>query len=181
MKVHFFICFLVFFSSCSRQIIKDNNNIVCDTILVNNSKSNQLLNKITIINLDSIKQEILKSKEKLSLSVLDTVKYIFSLEDVGTEGNEGIAYYLNDSVQKIEINIYTSMWKIYLLYVFDNAHIQVTEKIYNIVNEEFNNDIGLVKDFYYLINMEGVPIEKVDSDRIDIFQELKQAVPFSLK
>ena len=39
-------------------------------------------------------------------------------------------------------------------------------------------DIKLVEDFSYTMDLNGVPLEMVDSNRIDIFQEFKQIVPF---
>jgi hypothetical protein len=159
------------FCSCLRQEAKESKNIVArDTTFENKQTISQ--KEVVNINLDSIKKKILVS----NASSLDTVKYQFSLEDVGTEGNEGTAYYLNDSIQKVEINIYTSMWKIYVLYLFDNTNIKVTERTYNIYD-----NIELIKSFSYTMDFNGIPLEKVDSDRIDIFQELKNAVPFELK
>lgn len=180
MKVYILIGLFALFCSCSKQRTKESNNTeVCDT----NFASNQTIcqKEVVIINIDSIKKEILVSKEKLKLSSSDTVKYLFSLEDVGTEGNEGIAYYLNDSVQKIKIDIYTSMWKYDLLYLFDKTYIKVTERTYNIVNVHSGGGIELIKTLSYRMDNNGVPFEKTDSNRIDIFQKFKQVVPFVLK
>lgn len=109
------------------------------------------------------------------MSISDTIKYQFSLEDVGTEGNEGVAYYCNDSVRKVEINIYTSMWKIYLLYLFEKTDINVIEQTYNIYE-----NAQLVKSYSYTMDLNGVPLEKVDFNRVDVFQEFKEVVPFVL-
>jgi len=180
MKAYFLISLFTLFCSCSNQRTKETHNIVvCDTI----HASKQIISQkeVVNINLDSIKQKILVSKEKLKLSYSDTVKYQFSLEDVGTEGNEGIAYYLNDSVQKIKIDIYTSMWKYNLLYLFDKTYIKVTERKYNIANAHSIGNSELIKTLSYRIDKKGVAYEKPDSNRIDIFQELKQVVPFVLK
>jgi hypothetical protein len=112
--------------------------------------------------------------------VSDTIKYQFSLEDVGTEGNEGTAFYWNDSIRKIRIDIYTSMWKYKLLYLFYKTYIRVSEHTYNIGNVYYGEDIELIKTLFYSVNLNGVPLEKVDNKRVDIFQELKRAVPFEL-
>lgn len=181
MKIHIVYCLLVvviLLVSCSKKhITKENNNVivVCDSVDDNNKNTITTQNKNNV-NLDSVRQKIFALKEKFHLSVLDTIKYQFSLEDVGTEGNEGSAYYLNDSIKKIEFNIYTSMWMYHLLYLFDKTYIKVTEQTYNIYE-----DIKLVKDFSYTMDLNGVPLKKLDSDRIDIFGEFKQVVPFVLR
>lgn len=175
MKVYYVLIglfVLILFCSCSRQKTKESKSIVLyDTVL----KSKQIINKKdnTDINIDSIKKKILTS----AISFPDTVKYQFSLEDVGTEGNEGTAYYLNDSIRKVEMNIYTSMWKINLHYLFNNIHIKVAERTYNI----YDKRIKLVKEISYAINLNGIPLEKADTTRVDVFQELKSAIPFMLK
>jgi len=176
-KIYYLMCFLVLFYSCSKRIVKEDYSpiIVCDTPVV----SSQVvipIQKADDINLDSIKKEILKLQDKFQLLVSDTLKYQFSLEDVGTEGNEGTAYYLNDSVKKIEFSIGTSMWIYDLLYLFGNENIKVEEHRYNIYE-----NIQLLKTFSYTMDLTGIPLEKVDSNRIDIFQKIKDVVPFVLK
>lgn len=79
-------------------------------------------------NIDSIKKEILRKNKILG----DTLKYQFSIENIGTEGNEGTAYYINNKLQKVKFDIYTSMWKIHLLYIFNRNAVQVTEETFNI-------------------------------------------------
>lgn len=172
MKVYYgLIGLFVLLCSCSGQKTKGKENIVVyDTIF--ESKQTIRPKETVNINLDSIKKKILVSR----VSSMDTIKHQFSLEDIGTEGNEGTAYYLNDSVRKAEINIYTSMWKIYLLYLFDNTRIKVTESTYNIYDS-----VELIKKFSYTIDFNGVLLEKVDTTRVDIFQEFRSAVPFTLK
>ena len=180
MKVYILIGLFAFLYSCSNLRTKEGKNIVlCDTNFACNQTISQ--KEIVNVNLDSIRQKILASKEKMKLSSSDTVKYQFTLEDVGTEGNEGIAYYLNDSVQKIKIEVYTSMWKYNLLYLFDKTYIKVTERKYNIANAHSIGNSELIKTLSYRIDKKGVAYEKPDSNRIDIFQELKQVVPFVLK
>lgn len=175
MKLYVLISLFALFCSCSGQKSNENNNImVYDTVDVSSQNISQVRKK-TNVDLDSIKQEIFISKKQLKLSISDTVKYQFSLEDVGTEGNEGIAYYYNDSVRKAEINIYTSMWKIYLLYLFEKTDIKVIEQTYNIYE-----NIQLVKEYSYTMDLNGVPLKKIDFNRVDVFQEFKEVVPFVL-
>ncbi|HAR39421.1 MAG TPA: hypothetical protein DCS09_13075 [Porphyromonadaceae bacterium] len=170
-KTFLFIVFsILLFYSCITHKSESNQNMEIDTNITYNHIENQ--KNAVYKNLDSIKKEILK----LNISALDTIKYQFSLEDVGTEGNEGIAYYINDRLQKIEMDIYTSMWKIHLLYLFNRGEIKVTEETFNIYE-----NVELIKRKSYLINLNGIPLERVDSNRVDIFQELKSVIPFTLK
>lgn len=170
-KTFLFIVFSILLNySCTTHKSESDQTMVSDTIITCNHIENQ--KNVVYINLDSIKKEILK----LNISVQDTLKYQFSLEDVGTEGNEGIAYYINDRLQKIEMDIYTSMWKIHLLYLFNRGKIKVTEETFNIYE-----NVELIKNKSYLININGIPLESVDSSRVDIFQELKSVIPFTLK
>jgi len=180
MKVYILIGLFAFLYSCSNLRTKEGKNIVlCDTNFACNQTISQ--KEIVNVNLDSIRQKILASKEKMKLSSSDTVKYQFTLEDVVTEGNEGIAYYLNDSVQKIKIEVYTSMWKYSLLYLFNKEYIKVTERTYNITNMHLGKGIVLIKTLSYRIDKNGTLLEKTDSNRIGIFHEVKQVVPFVLK
>lgn len=180
MKVYILFSLFVLFTSCSKYVTKENdrNITVCDTIIAGNQNIAYIQLK-SYVDLDSIKNEILVLKENSHIS--DSVKYKFSLEDVGSEGNEGIAYYLNDTVQKIEIDIFTSMWKIHLLYLFDKKYVRVTECTYNIVKAYSGGDPELIKTLSYITDRTGVPINKTDNDRVNIFQELESTVPFTLK
>lgn len=155
---------------------ESNNSIIVHDSVMDNKKIVSIQRENNM-NLDSVKQKILKSKSRLHLSDSDTIEYQFILEDVGTEGNEAIAFYLNDSIQKIRIDIYTSMWKYQLLYLFHKTSVRVSEHTYNIYDKE----IELIKTLSYMTDLSGIPLEKVDSNRVDIFQGLRQVVPFYLK
>lgn len=170
MRVYYLlIVIFVLFYSCYKQKKETNKNIVVyDTTVIDRQVENQ--KKIVYADLDSLKDKIIEAKV-----LSDTIKYQFSLEDVGTEGNEGTAYYSNNRLQKVKVNIYTSMWETSLLYVFNNGNIIVTERIYN-----FHEKKKLVKNFSYKVDFNGIPLETVQSDRTDIFQELKKAIPFNL-
>lgn len=174
MKNYVFICLFVLFFSCSGGK-KENNMIPRGTFDTNGKNKSQIIKKSNVY-FDSIIQGIIGSNKKAGLSITDTIKYQFTLEDVGTEGNEGIAYYYKDSVRKVEINIYTSMWKTYLLYIFENKLIKVTERTFNTYE-----DIQLVRDYSYTMDFNGNILEKVNSDRVDVYKDLKKVVPFILK
>jgi hypothetical protein len=179
MKLFSIFCILVFAYSCSNPIAnkKGNNFSVIDSnhVVKNDVSKNQYEEKNY---LDSIKNEVRKIKKKLTKA--DTIKYKFQLEDVGTEGNEGIAYYVGDSLKKIELDVYTSMWKYQIQYFLLKTNIDVIEKTYNISNES-SSKIGLVKEITYSIDMNGKPIGNEGKERIDIFREFKKSVPFEIR
>lgn len=164
-----------------RNKVNNRSVSVKDTSIIKNARVIEKEQQIV----DSIKKEIIKSKVKLHLSVLDTVQYKFILEDVGTEGTEGIAYYLNDSLRKIRFKIYTSMGQIHLNYVFNESNIDVIEERFSnksdIATVQYGKDLELTKTLSYRVDNKGMPVKKVDSDRVDVFQELKKNVPFELK
>jgi len=170
---------LILLYSCSRHKTENNTEVeVNDTIvpiidtIFSNIQDNYNNKKTTIYNnLDSIRNEIIKE----NFNRKDTIKYKFSLEDVGTEGNEGIAYYINNKLNKMEIDIFTSMWKINIQYIFLREKIKVSEETFNIYEKT-----EIVKKISYFVDFNGIPLEKIDSQRINIFQEVKSTVPFFL-
>lgn len=173
MKSDFIIIVILLFLiySCTGNKVQPNQaKIVSDSTIT--SKLYESKDNVEDGNLDSIKQVILK-ESKISK---DTLRYHFSIEDIGTEGNEGTAYYVNNQLRKVEFDIYTSMWKIRLLYLLNKDDIKVIEETFNI-----HENIKQVRKLSYLINLEGVPIEKVDSNRVDVFQYIKDIIPFKLK
>jgi hypothetical protein len=186
MKINIYICFVLLFYSCSSINSKKESNVIIykDSTEVAKHNTNNLSDKeILNINLDSIKKVILNNNKKSQLSLGDTLKYQFSLEDIGTEGNEGIALYVRWKLQKIKIIIYTKMTQIHLIYEFDRSKIKVLGQIY--AYREDNIDISSKKDiiekFTYYIDMNGLPIDKIKPNRVDIFCEIKKVVPFELK
>lgn len=178
MKIFNIICSAIIVYSCTNPIAKkDSNNLSVNDTNVVIIKQNQKTYIEENINLDSIKNKIKLSNKKLK--VADTIKYVFQLEDVGTEGNEGVAYYLNNSLKKIELNVYTSMWRYQIQYYFSGNKINVIEITYNIFNSTSHKP-EKVKEISYTIDFNGKLIGNGDKERIDVFQEFKKAVPFEL-
>jgi hypothetical protein len=162
--------------SCTNPISKKDSDklpVVDSNMVIENKIQKNHIEKNT--NLDSVKKGIQLIREKLNPT--DTTKYKFQLEDVGTEGNEGFAYYINDSLKKVECDIYTSMWRYHIQYYIINNRIDVIERTYNITY----NKSKKVKEITYTIDLKGKLIGDADKERIDIFQEFKKAVPFELK
>lgn len=139
----------------------------------NNGVGSQKGNQNTY--LDSIKKELLILRKK----TWDTLKYKFYLENIGTEGNEGVAYYLNDSLIKVQIEVYTSMWRYCINYTINPKMIEVIETTYNISRVNSDKD-ELINNIKYTIDFNGKLLGKTDKERIDIFQQFKEVVPFEL-
>jgi hypothetical protein len=150
----------------TKDVIKSNNIKCLDTI---NLQSRFI---------DSIRKSIIEANKKLTNS--DTLKYSFNIEDVGTEGNEGVAYYYKNDLVKIIFEIYTSMGKIRLSYKFNQANVFVKEENFSKSNEEDYKNLVLTKAISYMVDRNGLPLQKVDPDRINIYQELIDNIPFSL-
>jgi hypothetical protein len=120
---------------------------------------------------------------KDKINIKDTI-ITYDLEDISSEGAEVVAHYIQNKIMLCKISIYGSMGRAELVYKFSNNQIKVTEKDYQYavpMMEVTEKDIELVKDFSYIMDLNGIPIDKVDSSRIDIFQEVKQIVPFVLR
>lgn len=96
MKTSYLLTGGMFFLICSCTWNKSESSrtdVATDTTVANDVVESQENEENK--NLDSIKQVILKNK-----SSGDTLKYQFSIEDVGTEGNEGTAYYIDNKLKK---------------------------------------------------------------------------------
>jgi hypothetical protein len=157
--------------------------MVSDTVYVI-KQDISLISPKTDVNLDSIRQEILLSMKRLGLTESDTLKYQCDIYDISSQGAEVNAYYLQGKIVLSQINIYGEMGQTKIVYEFADNQIKVTEKDYQYEVEFMlvtDKDIKLIKDFSYTMNMEGIPLEKVDSNRVDVFQEFRQVVPFILR
>ena len=112
---------LFFFCCCNvKKIQSIQSEIVSDTTFVTvqtiKSKENELMTSLDLI------KKLISEESKISI---DTLKYQFSVKDIGTEGNEGTAYYVNNELRKIKFDIYTSMWKISIQYLFHITPITI--------------------------------------------------------
>lgn len=161
---------LVFYSCSKHELQADKDTVMSEPSIADRQVGRQ--KEVVCINADSIKNVLLR----VNGVPQDTWEYQFSLEDIGTEGNEGVAYYIDGGLRKIEIDIYASMWRTQLLYIFNRTNIEVTEEVFNTYK-----NMELVRNSSYLIDLNGIPIGRADSSRVDMFQKLKSAVPFTLK
>lgn len=72
------------------------------------------------------------------------------------------------------------------MYAFQEGKINVVEKQYTykagiLSSIKTENDMKLRKEISYLVDANGIPVGNVDSERTDIFTELKKAVPLEIK
>ena len=177
LKQSFFLILITIINCCCREInlksatqFTDSNQNSENNSQIHSPKENQNTY------LDSVKKELLI----LSFNSSDTLKYKFHLEDIGTEGNEGIAYYLNGSLIKVQIEVYTSMWRYHIQYNINQKFIEVVETTYNISIEHSDND-KKINEINYKIDSNGKSLDPGNKERIDIFQKFKDRVPFELK
>jgi len=157
-------------SCCNTKVNSQYATISQDTVMYDNTKVHSydaIISQDTVITISQ-----------------DTVIVIYNIENISSQGAEAIFHYIQGKVSLCEVNIYGEMGKGELIYEFYDNHIKVIEKDYNYevpFMEVTNKDIQLVKNFSYTMDLNGIPLEKVDSNRIDIFQKIKDVIPFVLK
>lgn len=180
----FAILLIILVNSCSDSNTKIiQKDISRDTAIISTKKDSIENNDRPEVNLDSVKKEILIYRDKQRLSKLDTLKYKFTFDDVGTEGNEGNAYYLNGELIKFDIVIYTGMNQIFLSYKFDASTIKVSERTYayKSMNADIRSKKDLIEKSIYDIDTLGKPLDnKTERHRNDVFDIIKNNVPFKL-
>lgn len=156
--------------SCGNTNIHSQNVVIQDTVMYDNT--------------NTYSQNVVISQDTVITISQNTTIIIYSIENISSEGAEAIIRYVQGRISLCKINIYGEMGRANLIYKFSKNMIKVTEKDYNYevpFMQVTDKDIKLIKNFSYKMDLNGVLLEKVDSDRIDIFQELKDAVPFVLK
>lgn len=116
--------------------------------------------------------------------VADTT-IVYDIEGVSAEGAEASVTYSAKKIRRAEIKLYGETGQARITYLFQNGKILVTEKTYRykegLENVESAADMKLEKNISYTIDMEGKLIGKADPERIDMFKEFREAVPFDLK
>ncbi len=121
------------------------------------------------------------TKEEISKINKDTV-ITYNIEEMSSEGAEAIVTYKNGQIEKSEITVYGETGQARITYFFNNNQVNVAEKKYsynnNIENINSEKDMKLIKDISYSMDLNGTPLTKVDNERLDIFQEFKELVPF---
>lgn len=134
------------------------------------------------LNTDSLVKDTVKPKP-ITLQNDTTIKY--DIEGISSEGTEATVKYMNGKINEAVIKVYGETGQAEIVYSFLNNGIVVKEKElgYSGSLEKVNSekDMKIKKELTYKMNYNGVPIGKADPQRLDIFKEFKNVVPFELK
>lgn len=132
------------------------------------------------------KQEIGGSNKESNFNAMEKDTLItYDIEGISTEGAETVVNYVNGNIAKSVTNIYGETGKATIIYEFNTDQIKVSETKYSyktgIEKVRSNEDIQLDYKISYFIDFKGSLVGKEILDRIDIFEEFKEAVPFKLE
>lgn len=123
------------------------------------------------------------SQAKL-IPVRDTI-IEYSIDGISAEGASVKAKYFRGKIAECAIHIFGETGQIRIQYTFQDGRINVVEKQYTykagILSIKTDEDMKLSKEISYIVDANGIPVGKVDSDRTDIFTEFKKAVPLEIK
>jgi hypothetical protein len=124
------------------------------------------------------------NKSEFSKVSKDTV-ITYDIEGISLEGADAKVNYVNGKITKSVTSVYGETGRATIIYEFKMDKIKVLETKYsyksgieNIKSDEV--DMHLDYEISYLIDLKGNLIEKEIPDRIDIFKEFKEIVPFEL-
>lgn len=117
--------------------------------------------------------------------VKDTIVEEYFIDGISSEGTGAIVKYVDGKILESLIEIYDEMGQAKINYFFLGDSVKVNEKQYNykphyFMYVESADDIILDKEFNYYLDMDGNIIGSPVDDRIDIFKEFKETVPFEL-
>ncbi len=134
----------------------------------------------------SSKQEMgsINNKSDFSKVAKDTI-ITYDIEGISAEGTGAKVNYVNGKITKSVTSIYGETGQATITYEFDTDKIKVLEIKYSykktIENVKSDKEMKLDYEISYFIDFKGNFIGKEIPDRIDIFKEFKDAVPFELK
>lgn len=133
----------------------------------------------------SHKQEMgsVNNKSDFSTMAKDTL-ITYDIEGISTEGAGTKVNYVNGKITKSVTSIYGETGQATIIYEFETDKIKVLETKYSyksgIENVKSDEDMQLDYEISYFIDFKGNLLGKEIPDRIDIFKEFKEAVPFEL-
>lgn len=108
----------------------------------------------------------------------------YDIEGISTEGARADVRYVNGEIAESTTTIYGEMGKATVTYKFEKDRIKVSETQYSykthVVDLKSDSDIQVSKQLSYYVDFNGNVIGDPVPDRVDIFREFKQAVPFKL-
>lgn len=122
-------------------------------------------------------------KSDFSIVTKDTL-IAYDIEGISTEGAVAKVNYVNGRITKSITSIYAGTWQATIIYKFETDKIKVLETKYfyktEIENVKSDEDMQLDYEISYFIDFKGNLIGKEISERIDIFKEFQEVVPFEL-
>jgi len=128
--------------------------------------------------------ESVNNKSDFSKVAKDTL-ITYDIEGISAEGVGTKVNYVNGKISKSVTSIYGETGQATIIYEFGADKIKVWETKYSyksrIENVKSDEDMQLSYERSYLIDFKGNLIGKEIPDRIDIFKEFKEVVPFELK
>lgn len=131
------------------------------------------------------KQEMgsVNNKSDFSKVAKDTL-ITYDIEGISVEGAGAKVNYVNGKITKSVISVYGETGQATIVYEFETDKIKVLETKYSyksgIENIKSDEDMQLDYEISYFIDLKGNLIGKEIPDRIDIFKEFKDTVPFEL-
>lgn len=123
------------------------------------------------------------NKSDFSKVTKDTL-ITYDIEGISAEGAETKVNYVNGKITKCVTSIYGETGQAKIIYEFGADKIKVLETKYSyksgIENVKSDEDMQLDYEISYFIDFKGNLLGKEIPDRIDIFKEFKEAIPFEL-
>jgi hypothetical protein len=134
----------------------------------------------------SPKQVTEKKSDKVNITTVPQDTLVsYSIEGISAEGAESKVSYQKGNIVKSVTNIYGETGQASIVYKFEANRIKVLETKYyyktEIENVKLDEDMQLDYEISYFIDFKGNIIGKEIPNRIDIFKEFKEVVPFKLK
>jgi|SRR5690606_2393953 len=123
------------------------------------------------------------NKSDFNVVAKDTL-ITYDIEGISTEGAGAKVNYVNGKISKSVTSIYGETGQGVVIYEFETDKIKVMETKYSyksgIENVKSNEDMQLDYEISYFIDFRGNLIGKEIPERIDIFKEFQEVVPFEL-
>lgn len=128
---------------------------------------------------------ITSQKDKITSATPKDTIILYDIDNISTEGAEAEVIYINGLISKSTTTIYGCSFQAVVKYLFKKNHIEVVESRYSYktpINEvKSMEEMELDYKISYTVDYNGKPLDTVMKDRIDIFEEFKEAVSFELK
>ena len=118
-------------------------------------------------------------------SIVNDTLITYDMDGISTEGTVSKVNYINGKINRSVTNIYAGTWQDSIIYEFQNDKIKVLEIKYSYKTELENikslEDMQIEYNIDYFIDYKGNIIGEEIPNRIDIFKEFRETVPFKLR